>query len=142
VKQLSELLKSAPAEVPMHFAQHPEQARKQFAALKPAERLAVLRSLKLAPALRGLPATVRKEGANGTLLKPGQPEVRNGRALVQVWTANLTPAAQRKLKALGFLQSAELKPKQLVLGTLPMAKLDALIGLPFVGYVDVPKFLD
>ena len=56
--------------------------------------------------------------------------------------ANLTPAMTRKLKALGFLPTAELKPKRLVLGTLPVEKLDLLIGLPFVGYVDVPKFLD
>lgn len=141
-KRLSELLRDQPAEIPAHFARDPQQARKELKSLKPAERLAVLRSLKLPPALRNLRATVRKEGTGGTLLKQGQPEVRNGRALVQVWTASLTPAMLRKLKALGFLPTAELKPKRLVLGTLPMEKLDALIGLPFVGYVDVPKFLD
>lgn len=119
-----------------------DDARKKLAALKPAERKAVLRKLKLAPALLNLAATVKKEGTAGTLLKKGQPEVRDGRALVQVWTSGLSVAQLRMLKALGFLPSAELKPKQLVLGTLPVEKLDALIGLPFVGYVDVPKFLD
>ena len=119
-----------------------EEARKKLAALKPAERKALLREAKLAPVLRSLAATVKKEGAGGTLLKKGQPEVRSGRALVQVWTAGLSAAQLRALKALGFLPTAELKPKQLVLGTVPMEKLDALIGLPFVGYVDVPKFLD
>jgi Ca-activated chloride channel family protein len=141
-KSLYDVARDEPAALGERFVRNPEQARKELAALKPAERKAVLRKLKLAPALLNLAATVKKEGTAGTLLKKGQPEVRNGRALVQVWTFDLSTAQLHMLKALGFLPSAELKPKQLVLGTLPVEKLDALIGLPFVGYVDMPKFLD
>lgn len=110
----------------------PEQARKELAALKPAERLAVLRTLKLSPSLRNL----KKAGADGTL------EVRDGKALVQIWVAGLTTENARKLKALGFLQVGELRPKQLVLGTLPVSKLDRLAELPFVAFVEPPKLLE
>lgn len=150
------------AEVPAQdFAQfqqlmdrEPEQAGRSLAAmasekrlamwrkLKPAQRQTLLRSMKLAPSLRSLAATLKKEGANGTLLKAGLPEVRGGRALVQVWLHDAAPRDRTKLKALGFLSTAELKPKELLLGSVPVAALGRLAELDCVSYVDVPKFIE
>jgi Ca-activated chloride channel homolog len=132
----------------------PEQAGRSLAAmeaekrlamwrkLKPAQRLALLRTMKLSPSLRTLAATLKKDGANGTLLKAGLPEVRGGRALVQVWLRGVAPRDRTRLKALGFLSTAELKPKELVLGSIPVAALVRLADLECVSYVDVPKFID
>ena len=41
-----------------------------------------------------------------------------------------------------FLPAAELKPRQLVLGSIPVTRLAGLADLPFVAYVDVPKFIN
>ena len=43
-------------------------------AMKPEERHQLLEEVKLADPLRGLAGKVRKEGANGSLHKPGLPE--------------------------------------------------------------------
>jgi len=141
-KEVAKMQLEERAAVRWSMAQNPEIARKELAALKPAERLAVLRMIKLAPSLLTLPATVKKEGTKGTLLKKGLPEVRAGQALVQVWVGGLSAENVRKLKALGFLQMGELKPKQLVVGSIPVGKLDRLVELPFVHFVDVPKFIE
>lgn len=153
-KQVSEVAPKELAEFQQLTDREPEQAGRSLAAmeaekrlamwrkLKPAQRLALLRTMKLAPSLRTLAVTLKKEGANGTLLKAGLPEVRSGRALVQVWLTGPTAQDRTKLKALGFLSTAELKPKELLLGSIPVAGLGRLAELACVDYVDVPKFID
>jgi hypothetical protein len=48
--------------------------------------------------------------------------------------------ALAKLKALGFQFAATLTPNRLLLGTVPAAKLDALAALPWVRFVEPPRY--
>jgi Ca-activated chloride channel family protein len=118
-----------------------EAALKKLAELPPADRKAVLEEAKLAPRLRGLAELLAKEGRNGTLRKPGVPEVEKGRVEVQVWLNELPPDGLKKLKTLGFDLAAALTPGKLLLGTVAVEKLDALIELPFVRRVEPPRYL-
>lgn len=111
-----------------------------LAKMKPGQRAALLEQVKLAPGLRGLAEKVKSEGVNGSLDKPGIPKVENGRVEVQIWLNKLPPDALDRLKALGFDLSATLMPGKLVLGTVPVEKLDALLELTFVRHIDPPKF--
>jgi hypothetical protein len=122
------------------LAEGKPEAFKQLETLKPEERRAALAQAKLAPALIGLAEQVRKEGRNGTLKKAGVPEVEKGRLEVQVWLNELPPDGLSRLKALGFDLAATLRPGKLLLGTVPVDKLDALIALPWVRRVEPPRF--
>jgi Ca-activated chloride channel homolog len=113
---------------------------KQLAAMKPEERRTLLTELKVAPELRGLAERVRKEGTNGSLKKAGAPEVEKGRVAVQIWLNKLPKDGIKKLKALGFTQVAELRPGLLLLGTVPVERVDRLIELPFVRFIEPPRF--
>jgi Ca-activated chloride channel family protein len=117
-----------------------EAGRKRLAAMKPEERRALLSEVKLAPGLAGLAEKVKKEGKGGTLHKEGLPEVDRGRVEIQVWLNELPPDGLKRLKALGFDLAATLRPNQLLLGTLPVDRLEALIELPFVRRVEPPRF--
>lgn len=83
-----------------------------------------MRRAKLAPALQKSPL----------------PNVRNGRIDVQIWLNALPADGLVKLKALGFDLSATLTPKKLLLGTLPVTRLDALAALSFVRRIEPPSF--
>ena len=103
-----------------------DTGQKRLDAMTPAARLKLLRELKLAPALRA----------------PKLPNVQNGRVTIQIWL-NVPLASnaklQAQLKALGFDVAASLRPN-LVLGTLPVEKLDALLALRGVRFVESPQF--
>jgi hypothetical protein len=105
-----------------------EAGQKRLAALKPDERRALLRQVKLAPALRE------------ALAKPDAATTANERVEVQVWLNTLPPDGLNKLKALGFDLAATLTPNKLLLGTIPRGKLDALIELGWVRRVEPPRF--
>ena len=45
-----------------------------------------------------------------------------------------------RLKALGFELSAELTPGKLLLGSLPVERLDAVAELPFIRRLEPPRF--
>ncbi len=109
---------------------------KRLAAMAPEQRKAVLERTKLAAPLRSLDATLHREGTNGTLHKPGLPTVDKGQVTIQVWLNALSPDGLAKLKAAGFTVVATLKPGKLLLGTVAVEKLDALIALPAVRYVE------
>lgn len=99
-----------------------EAAQKALAAMKPEERAKLLREVKLSEPLQQ------------ALTKPA-------RVLeVQVWLNEKPQDALAKLKAAGFTFAAELKPGKLLLGTLDPAKIDALLALPWVRFVEAPKF--
>jgi len=117
-----------------------EEGEKRLAQLKPAERKAVLVEAKLAPAFHGLAAKLKKDGKGGSLKAAGLPEVTNGRVDVYLWLNKLPPDGLQKLKALGFNLAATLKPGALLLGTLPVEKLEAVLELPFVRGVEPPKY--
>jgi len=110
-----------------------------LARMAPEERRQTLRVVKLAAALRGLAERVRKEGAGGSLQKPGVPTVTKGLVEVQVWVRDLPPDGLAKLKAAGFTLAAELRKGVLLLGTADVKKLDALIELGFVRRVEPPR---
>jgi Ca-activated chloride channel family protein len=122
------------------FDLNTDEARKALAELKPEERQKVYRLVKLAAPLHDLAAKVAKEGREGTLLKPGLPEVERGRVLVQVWVEKLPEDALKQLAALGFKQDAVLIQDRVLLGTLPLERLQALLELPFVRRVEPPRF--
>ncbi len=97
---------------------------KKLDAMKPEERKATLRRLKLAPALQKTPL----------------PNVKNGKIEVQIWLKDLPADGIQKLKAAGFDLAATLTPTKLLLGTLDVSKLDALLELSFVRRVETPNF--
>lgn len=117
-----------------------EAAQKQLQALKPEQRQELLEQVKLAAGLRGLEAKVKKEGVDGSLHKPGLPRVDKGRVEVQIWLNRLPSDGLQKLKDLGFTLEATPKPGKLLLGTLPVSKLEALLELAFVRRVEPPRF--
>ena len=115
------------------------EARKQLERLTPEDRRNLLRHAKLATALRNLPEIFAKEGKDGTLHKAGVPKVEKGNVQVQIWLNALPADGLAKLKALGFDLVATLMKDKLLLGSLPVVKLDALIELGFVRRVELPR---
>ncbi|HOL70973.1 MAG TPA: VIT and VWA domain-containing protein [Bryobacteraceae bacterium] len=63
------------------------------------------------------------------------PFVRNGKAEIQVWLTDTSPAAIAKLKQLGFEILLEPKSGKMIVGRLPVAQLKALSELSFVRYI-------
>ncbi len=66
--------------------------------------------------------------------------VREGKAEIQVWLTDKTPANLTKLKELGFEILLDSKTSSLVIGRLPVEKVERLVELEFVRYVS-PQFL-
>lgn len=98
--------------------------KKQLEKMKPEERKATLRGLKLSAPLQKAPL----------------PGVKNGRIEVQIWLSSLPADGLKKLKAAGFEWAATLTPNKLLLGTVSVAKLDVLLELSFVRRVEQPQF--
>jgi Ca-activated chloride channel family protein len=61
--------------------------------------------------------------------------VRNGKVLVKIWLADTSAATLAELKALGFEVVLQPKTAKLVIGRLPVSKLEALVKLAAVRYV-------
>jgi hypothetical protein len=61
--------------------------------------------------------------------------IRNGKAEVQVWLSDKSQGSLAKLKELGFEVVLDAKSSKLVIGRLPVEKLEALARLDFVKYV-------
>lgn len=100
------------------------ELQKSLAALKPEEKRTLLRRVKLAPALQKTPTAGAK----------------NGRVTVQIWIANMPKDGLAKLKAQGFELAVTLTTGKLLLGTVDARKLDGLIALSFVRFVEAPQF--
>jgi Ca-activated chloride channel homolog len=69
---------------------------------------------------------------------PGTDEVkfvRNGKAEIQVWLTDKSQETITKLKALGFEIVLDPKSAKLIIGRVPLEKLEALAQLKFVRYV-------
>jgi hypothetical protein len=60
--------------------------------------------------------------------------IRNGKAEVQVWLSDKSPGSLAKLKELGFEVVLDAKSSKLIIGRLPVEKLEALARLDFVKY--------
>jgi Ca-activated chloride channel homolog len=65
--------------------------------------------------------------------------IRNGKAEVQVWVSEKSVAALAKLKELGFEVLLDDKNSKLIIGRLPIDKLETLVKLKFVNYVSPQK---
>ncbi len=61
--------------------------------------------------------------------------IRNGKAEVQVWLTDKSPASLAKLKELGFEVVLDSKTSNLIIGRLPVEKIETLARLSFVKYV-------
>jgi Ca-activated chloride channel family protein len=61
--------------------------------------------------------------------------IRNGKAEVQVWLTDKSPASIAKLKELGFEVVLDAKSSNLIIGRIPVEKLEMLARLSFVKYV-------
>ena len=97
-----------------------EEKRRQLAAKIDPSILALIDRLKVRQALPG-PDEARF--------------VRNGKAEVQVWLIDKSPETINKLKELGFEVVLDPKSAKLIIGRIPIEKLEALAQLKFVRYV-------
>ncbi len=61
--------------------------------------------------------------------------IRNGKAEVQVWLTEKTPASLAKLNELGFEVVLDAKSSKLIIGRVAVEKLETLARLSFVKYV-------
>ncbi|HEY7786707.1 MAG TPA: VIT and VWA domain-containing protein [Pyrinomonadaceae bacterium] len=61
--------------------------------------------------------------------------VRDGKAEIQIWLNEKTPAALASLTALGFETVLDAKGSKLIIGRLPIEKLEKLVELKSVRYV-------
>ena len=61
--------------------------------------------------------------------------IHNGKAEVQVWLTDKSPASLAKLKELRFEVVLDAKSSSLIIGRLPVEKIEALARLSFVKYV-------
>jgi Ca-activated chloride channel family protein len=61
--------------------------------------------------------------------------IRNGKAEVQVWLTDKSDETRLKLKELGFEVVLDPKTTKLLIGRIPIDKLEALAALKFVSYV-------
>jgi Ca-activated chloride channel family protein len=108
-----------------------KKSESRLKAMKPEDRKAALAQAKLDPALQ---ARLKKaHSSNGKTAKSEE-------VAVQIWLNRLPSDGLKRLKALGFKPAATLMQGKLLLGTLPVQKLESLIELNFVSRVEPPKF--
>ena len=66
--------------------------------------------------------------------------IRDGKAEVQIWLTDKSDETLAKLKELGFEVMLDPKTSKLIIGRVPLQKLEALVTLPFVRYVAPQAF--
>ena len=85
---------------------------------------------------RSVLAVVQKLQRNEVVSSTGEFEfVRDGKAEVQVWLTEKTTEALAQLKELGFEVVLDAKNSNVIIGRVPVEKLEALATLKFVKYV-------
>jgi Ca-activated chloride channel family protein len=85
---------------------------------------------------RSLLAVVQKLQKKEMLLNPAEtPFIRDGKAEVQVWLTDKSSETLTQLKELGFEVVLDAKNSKLIVGRLPIEKLEALAQVKFVIYV-------
>ena len=96
------------------------------------ERLEQLRT-KIHPSILAVIERLKKKDPN-----PGAAEaafIRDGKAELQIWLTDKSDEALAKLKELGFEVVLDPKTSKLIIGRLPLEKLEALADLKWVRYV-------
>jgi Ca-activated chloride channel family protein len=96
------------------------------------QRRNALRS-KLHPSVLAVVMRLRNKQADAT--PDEQRFVRDGKAEVQVWMTEKSAEAMTRLKELGFEVVLDQKNSSLIIGRLPIEKIEALADLKFVRYV-------
>ena len=61
--------------------------------------------------------------------------IRDGKAEIQIWLTDKSEETLAKLKELGFEVVLDPKSAKLLIGRLPIEKLEALADLKFIRYV-------
>ena len=88
---------------------------------------------KLHPSILGVVDRLKKNE-----IKPGLEEakfIRNGKAEIQIWLTDKSEETLAKLKELGFEVVLDPKSAKLIIGRLPIEKLEALAELKSIRYV-------
>jgi Ca-activated chloride channel family protein len=109
-----------------------EDAIKLLAAMKPEERVKILRESKLSPDLHRKVVALEKAKKSGLAAIKDVVEV-------QIRLNKTDAKGLEKLKELGFNVTATLLPDKLLLGMVDVSRLDELIGLAFVRKIETPK---
>jgi len=77
----------------------------------------------------------RLKKKNATPAREEAAFVRDGKAELQIWLTSKTTETLAALQQLGFEVVLDPKTSKLVIGRLPIEKLEKLAELPFVRYV-------
>jgi len=88
---------------------------------------------KLHRSLRVVVEKLKRKEALSSADGPGF--IRNGKAEVQIWLTEKSPLVMTKLRELGFEVILDAKNSKLIIGRLPIEKLEPLVRLNFVKYV-------
>ncbi|NQT38309.1 MAG: hypothetical protein HQ581_12505, partial [Planctomycetes bacterium] len=124
-----------PPRIVEKIADLPNRESDGLAEKKPVDARAQQLARKLAAELHGLAEKVTKEGTGGNLTI-GKIQVKAGRVEVRVQLTGLSDEVIEKLTKLGFKELARAKSVKLVIGTIDVAKLEALALLDVVHRVD------
>ena len=101
--------------------------------LSPAEKKRAALEARLHPSI--LAVIDRLKNKTATAGADEAKFVRDGKAELQVWLTEKSPESLAALKALGFEVVLDPKSAKLVIGRLPIEKLEALAELKFIRYV-------
>lgn len=80
-------------------------------------------------------AAVERLSRKQALTSADERFVRNGKAELQIWLTEKSEEALAKLKELGFEVVLDSKTSKLIIGRVPVEKLETLVALKFVRYV-------
>ena len=100
--------------------------------LSPAEKKRAALEARLHPSILAVIDRLKNKTATGT---NEATFIRDGKAEVQVWLTDKSAESLAALKGLGFEVVLDPKSAKLVIGRLPIEKLEALAELKFVRYV-------
>jgi hypothetical protein len=100
--------------------------------LSPAEKKRAALEAKLQPSILAVVDRLKNKAAAGA---DEAKFIRDGKAEVQVWLTEKSAESLAALKELGFEVVLDPKTAKLVIGRLPVEKLEALAELKFIRYV-------
>jgi uncharacterized membrane protein YgcG len=106
--------------------------------LSPAEKKRAQLQTKFHPSVLAVVDRLKDKNA---LAGPDEAKfIRDGKAEIQIWLTEKSPENLAKLKELGFEVVLDPKTAKLVIGRLPLVKLEALAELNFIRYIS-PQLL-
>jgi len=103
--------------------------------MTPAQKRRYILQQKLAKELQGLAERVAKEGTDGNLKLEGV-EVKDGVVELRIWLTDDSAESIGKLKALGVKVIVQAKAVKMLVGKLPVTKLEEVALLECVRYIE------